>query len=106
MGCFSGFPRLCVRLAATWAHRAPRDRLWHVQLRKRAQLRRTFHTHATPPWAPLYLASNLPFQLLVLPPGIYRIADDRVKFSTAVFVEPLGASFVCCIWVYVAAIRG
>ncbi|GLC45379.1 hypothetical protein PLESTM_001726300, partial [Pleodorina starrii] len=38
--------------------------------------------------------------------GIHRIADERVKFSTAVYVEPLGAAFVCCIWIYVAAIRG
>ncbi|KAG2484062.1 hypothetical protein HYH03_017082 [Edaphochlamys debaryana] len=42
----------------------------------------------------------------VLNTGIHRIADERVKYSTAVFVEPLGASFVCCIWIYVAAIRG
>ncbi|KAG2451720.1 hypothetical protein HYH02_003500 [Chlamydomonas schloesseri] len=41
----------------------------------------------------------------VLNTGIHRIADERVKFSTAVFVEPLGASFVCCMWIYVAAIR-
>eukprot|EP00198_Chlamydomonas_reinhardtii_P008597 XP_001697934.1 predicted protein [Chlamydomonas reinhardtii] len=41
----------------------------------------------------------------VLNTGIHRIADERVKFSTAVFVEPLGASFVCCVWIYVAAIR-
>ncbi|GIL90780.1 hypothetical protein Vretifemale_18510, partial [Volvox reticuliferus] len=38
--------------------------------------------------------------------GIHRVADDRVKFSTAVYVEPLGAAFVCCIWIYVVAIRG
>ncbi|GFR45894.1 hypothetical protein Agub_g7350 [Astrephomene gubernaculifera] len=42
----------------------------------------------------------------VLNTGIHRIADDRAKFSTAVFVEPLGASFVCCIWIYVAVVRG
>lgn len=38
--------------------------------------------------------------------GIHRISDERVKYSTAVYVEPLGASFVCCMWVYVAAVRG
>ncbi|GLI71606.1 hypothetical protein VaNZ11_016870 [Volvox africanus] len=38
--------------------------------------------------------------------GIHRVADERVKFSTAVYVEPLGAAFVCCIWIYVVAVRG
>ncbi|EFJ49224.1 hypothetical protein VOLCADRAFT_90164 [Volvox carteri f. nagariensis] len=28
--------------------------------------------------------------------GIHRIADERVKFSTAVYVEPLGAAFGMC----------
>ena len=40
------------------------------------------------------------------PPGLHRIADPRVKFSTAAYVEPLGASFVCCMWIYVAAVKG
>lgn len=41
----------------------------------------------------------------VLNTGVHRTVDPRVKFAMAAYVEPLGAEFVCCIWVYVAAIR-
>jgi coiled-coil and C2 domain-containing protein 2A len=41
----------------------------------------------------------------VLGTGVHRTVDPRVKFAMAAHVEPLGASFVCCIWIYVAAIR-
>jgi len=41
----------------------------------------------------------------VLNTGIHKIADERVKYSMAAHVERGGASFACCIWVYVAAIR-
>ncbi len=41
----------------------------------------------------------------VLNTGIHRTTDERVKFAMAAYVEPLGAAFVCCIWIYVAAVR-
>jgi coiled-coil and C2 domain-containing protein 2A len=41
----------------------------------------------------------------VLNIGVHRTVDPRVKFAMASYVEPMGASFVCCLWVYVAAIR-
>lgn len=41
----------------------------------------------------------------VLNTGLHRTSDARVKFALAAAVEPLGAAFVCCVWVYVAAIR-
>ncbi|KAF6253850.1 hypothetical protein COO60DRAFT_1463007 [Scenedesmus sp. NREL 46B-D3] len=41
----------------------------------------------------------------VLNTGLHRTVDPRVKFAMAAFVEPLGSAFVCCLWVYVAAIR-
>ena len=41
----------------------------------------------------------------VLNTGIHRIADERVKFSMAAHVERGGQSFVCCLWIYVAAVR-
>lgn len=41
----------------------------------------------------------------VLNTGLHRTADPRVKFAMAAHVERLGAPWVCCIWVYVAAIR-
>lgn len=41
----------------------------------------------------------------VLNTGLHRTADPRVKFAMAAYVERLGAPWVCCIWIYVAAIR-
>jgi len=41
----------------------------------------------------------------VLNTGIHRCGDDRIKFSMAAHAEPMGAAFVCCIYVYVAAMR-
>lgn len=41
----------------------------------------------------------------VLNTGIHRTVDDRVKFSMAAYAEPVGCAFVCCIWVYVAALH-
>ncbi|KAI8465651.1 MAG: hypothetical protein J3K34DRAFT_487137 [Monoraphidium minutum] len=41
----------------------------------------------------------------VLASGVHRTVDPRVKFAMAAHVEPLGAAFVCRVWVYVAAIR-
>lgn len=41
----------------------------------------------------------------VLNTGLHRTADARVKFAMAARVEPLGAAWVCRIWVYVAAVR-
>lgn len=41
----------------------------------------------------------------VLNSGIHRTVNDHVKFSMATYVEPLGAEFVCCIWIYVAAVH-
>eukprot|EP00955_Chlamydomonas_euryale_P086033 364187-Chlamydomonas_euryale.AAC.11 len=41
----------------------------------------------------------------VLNTGIHKIADDRVKYALAVHVERGGASFTCCMWIYVCALR-
>lgn len=41
----------------------------------------------------------------VINTGVHRTLDPRVKFAMAAYVEPLGAAFVCCMWIYVAAIR-
>lgn len=41
----------------------------------------------------------------VLNTGVHRIADERVKYSLAAYVERGGAAFCCCLWVYVAATR-
>eukprot|EP00798_Chlamydomonas_sp_ICE-L_P015518 gene15518-21607_t len=41
----------------------------------------------------------------VLNTGIHRIADERVKYSMAAHVEKGGHSFVCALWIYVAAVR-
>jgi hypothetical protein len=41
----------------------------------------------------------------VLNSGVHRTVDPRVKFAMAAHVEPLGAAFVCRIWIYVAAVR-
>lgn len=41
----------------------------------------------------------------VIGSGVHRTVDPRVKFAMAACVERLGAAFVACIWVYVAAIR-
>jgi coiled-coil and C2 domain-containing protein 2A len=41
----------------------------------------------------------------VLNTGIHRTVDPRVKFAMASYVQPLGHAFVCCCWIYVAAIR-
>eukprot|EP00775_Hariotina_reticulata_P004277 gene4277-4531_t len=41
----------------------------------------------------------------VIDTGVHRTVDPRVKFAMAAYVEPLGAAFVCCLWIYVAAIR-
>ncbi|KAK9808578.1 hypothetical protein WJX72_000007 [[Myrmecia] bisecta] len=41
----------------------------------------------------------------VLNTGIHMITDEHVKFAMASHVERTGVKFVCCIWIYVAAIR-
>lgn len=41
----------------------------------------------------------------VINSGVHRTVDPRVKFAMAAYVERLGAAFVACIWIYVAAIR-
>ncbi len=41
----------------------------------------------------------------VLNTGVHRIADPDVKYAIAAHVEPLGHSFVCCMWIYLAAVR-
>jgi coiled-coil and C2 domain-containing protein 2A len=41
----------------------------------------------------------------VLNTGLHRTVDSRVKFAIAAHVEPLGAAFVCRLWVYVATVR-
>jgi coiled-coil and C2 domain-containing protein 2A len=41
----------------------------------------------------------------VLNTGVHRTTDERVKFAMAAHVETLGSAYVCCLWVYVAAIR-
>ena len=42
----------------------------------------------------------------VLNTGIHSVDDDNVKFAMAAHVECTGVAFVCCIWIYVAAVRG
>lgn len=41
----------------------------------------------------------------VLNTGLHRTVDEHAKFAMAAHVEPAGSSFVCCMWVYVAAIH-
>ncbi|GBF93799.1 hypothetical protein Rsub_06131 [Raphidocelis subcapitata] len=41
----------------------------------------------------------------VLNTGLHRTTDPRVKFAMAAFVEPMGAAWVCRMWVYAAAVR-
>lgn len=41
----------------------------------------------------------------VINTGLHRTVDPRVKFAMAAYVEPLGAAWVCCLWIYIAAIR-
>lgn len=37
--------------------------------------------------------------------GLHRTVDPRVKFAMAAYVERMGAAWVGCIWVYIAAVR-
>lgn len=41
----------------------------------------------------------------VITSGVHRTVDPCVKFAMAAYVERLGAAFVSCIWVYVAAVH-
>ena len=41
----------------------------------------------------------------VLNTGIHMISDDRVKYAMATHIERTGVKFVCCMWIYIAAIR-
>jgi coiled-coil and C2 domain-containing protein 2A len=40
----------------------------------------------------------------LLATGLHRTSSERAKFALAAHVEPLGAAFACCIWIYVAAV--
>jgi coiled-coil and C2 domain-containing protein 2A len=35
---------------------------------------------------------------------VHRATGERAKFALAAHVEPAGAAFACCIWMYVAAV--
>jgi coiled-coil and C2 domain-containing protein 2A len=41
----------------------------------------------------------------VLNTGLHRTPDEHVKFAVAAHVEPLGTAWMCCIWLYIAAVR-